>query len=128
MKTRFFSFLILVVTVIGMNGCSKGSSYMAGSNNPGTGNPSGGSASPGVNEVWMQNTAFNPSSKTIMAGTTITWTNKDATSHDVTSLTGAFTSLTMDQGATFSFTFTTAGTYNYSCTFHPGMTGTIIVQ
>ncbi|MCX6238863.1 MAG: cupredoxin domain-containing protein [Bacteroidia bacterium] len=130
MKTKYFSYLILILIVIGMNGCSKSSSYIPVNNNPGSGvNPGGGgTTSPGANEVWMQNTAFNPSTKTITAGTTITWTNKDAASHDVSSLTGVFTSPAMGQGATFNFTFTTAGTYNYSCVFHQGMNGTIIVQ
>ena len=123
MKTKFFSYLILVLIVIGMNNCSKSSSYVPVSNNP------GGGTTPGANEVWMQNTAFNPSTKTIMAGTKITWINKDASTHDVTSATGAFpASPSMGQGATFSYTFATAGTYNYSCTFHQGMNGTIIVQ
>jgi len=121
MKTKILSFLILVLIVTGMNGCSKSSSYVPVGNNPG-GN------TPGANEVWMQNTAFNPATKTIAAGTKITWTNKDASTHDVVSGTGAFSSPSMGQGATFSFTFTTAGTYNYSCTFHQGMNGTIIVQ
>jgi len=122
MKTKFFSFLILVLIVTGLNGCSKSSSYVPVSNNP------GGGTTPGANEVWMQNTAFNPSTKTIAAGTKITWTNKDASTHDVVSATSAFSSPSMGQGATFSFTFAAAGTYNYSCTFHPGMNGTIIVQ
>lgn len=124
MKTNFFSYLIMVIIVIGMNGCSKSSSDVL----PVVNNPGGGNPSPGANEVWMQNTAFTPATKTITAGTTITWTNKDATSHDVASLTGVFTSPTMGQGATFSYTFTAAGTYNYRCTFHQGMNGTIIVQ
>jgi plastocyanin len=128
MKTKIFSYLILLLIVIGMNGCSKSSSYLPGSTNPGGSNPGGGTASPGANEVWMQNTAFNPAMKTIAVGTTITWTNKDAASHDVTSATGLFASPTMGQNATFSFTFTAAGTYNYRCTFHPGMNGTITVQ
>jgi len=129
MKTKFFSYLILFIIVIGMNGCSSSSNMLPVTPNPGGGNPGGGSGTPGANEVWMQNTAFNPATRTVMAGTTITWTNKQAMDHNVTSSNGAFTaSPTMGLGATFSVTFNTAGTYNYSCTFHPGMTGTIIVQ
>ncbi|MCW3127521.1 MAG: Copper binding protein plastocyanin/azurin family, partial [Bacteroidetes bacterium] len=41
---------------------------------------------------------------------------------------GSFASPTMGGGATYSHQFTTAGTYTYSCTFHPGMNGTVIVQ
>ena len=99
-----------------LSGCSKSSSTAAPV------------ATPGTNEVWMQNTAFKPSVKTITAGTTITWINKDNTDHDVTSLSGIFISPTMAKNATYSFKFDSPGTYDYKCTFHIGMTGKIIVQ
>lgn len=99
-----------------LSGCSKSNSTVAVV------------ATPGTNEVWMQNTAFNPAIKTITAGTTITWINKDNTDHDVTSLTGVFISPTMAKNQTFSFRFDSQGTYDYKCTFHLGMTGKIIVQ
>ncbi len=109
--------------VIGMNGCSKSSNTLP------VGVPNGGvSAGPKANEVWMQNTTFNPSTRTVAAGTTVTWINKDAVSHDVTSNTGLFASPPMSMNDPWVYTFTTAGTYNYHCTFHPGMNGTIIVQ
>jgi plastocyanin len=85
-------------------------------------------AAPGTNEVWMQNTAFVPSVKTITVGTTITWTNKDNADHDVTSNNGSFFSPTMGKNATYSHKFDAVGTYDYNCTFHSGMTGKIIVQ
>ena len=31
-------------------------------------------------------------------------------------------------GNTYQFTFTTAGTYQYHCNFHPGMAGSVVVQ
>jgi plastocyanin len=31
-------------------------------------------------------------------------------------------------GETFSYTFTIPGTYNYMCTFHQGMNGSVVVQ
>ena len=120
MKTNFFSYVLLLIIVIGINSCSK-SSYMAPVVTPPV-------PSPGANEVWMQNTTFVPSQKTISVGTTITWTNKDTADHDVSSNTGVFSSPTMGKNATFSYTFNTKGTYNYVCVFHSGMTGTIIVQ
>ncbi|MEO8148754.1 MAG: plastocyanin/azurin family copper-binding protein [Bacteroidia bacterium] len=83
---------------------------------------------PGTNEVWMQNTAFNPSSITVAVNTTITWTNKDGMAHTVTSNTGLFDSGTINGGGTYSHQFTTAGTFSYKCSFHSGMTGVVIVQ
>ena len=41
---------------------------------------------------------------------------------------GSFKSADFGQGKTFSFTFTKAGRYTYSCHIHPDMKGTVIVQ
>ncbi len=72
--------------------------------------------------------AFDPPTLTVKEGTTVTWTNNDPTIHTVTSDTGVFDSGDLAQGATFSYTFTTAGTYAYHCTpHHARMSGTIIV-
>jgi plastocyanin len=72
--------------------------------------------------------AFAPATLTITAGDTVTWTNEDQIEHTATSTTGAFDSGLLGQGASFSFTFTTPGTYDYLCTPHPSMTGQIVVQ
>src|ERR1700745_3009744 len=85
-------------------------------------------SSPGTNEVWMQNTAFTPSSITVAVNTTIKWTNKDGMNHTVTSTTGLFDSGNISSGGVYSRQFTATGTYPYKCTIHPGMTGTVIVQ
>jgi len=73
-----------LLTII--NSCSKSSAYNtpSGSNTGNNSGSSGGSV-PGANEVWIQNMAFNPSTLTVTAGTTVTWTNKDAIGHTVTS-------------------------------------------
>ena len=78
--------------------------------------------------VAIANFAFSPATLTITAGDTVTWTNEDAVVHTATSTTGAFDSGDLDQGESFSFTFTTPGTYAYLCTPHPSMTGQIVVQ
>ena len=80
-------------------------------------------------QVALQNFAFSPASVTVKVGDTVTWTNKDSTGHTVASDDGTtFTSPTMATGATFSFTFTKAGTYAYHCSIHPNMKGTVVVQ
>lgn len=83
---------------------------------------------PPANEVWLQNTAFNPPSITVKAGTTVTWLNKDDFDHTVTSYTGLFDSGFLHSGLPFSYTFTSVGTYQYLCEIHVGMSGTVIVQ
>ena len=77
--------------------------------------------------------AFSPAKLTIKTGTTVTWKNTTAVGHTVTSDDGkSFDSGTANpiaaQSGTFSFTFTTAGTYAYHCAIHPFMKATIIVQ
>ena len=59
---------------------------------------------------------------------TVVWTNKDSTPHTVTSTTKLFDSGNMNAGDTFTFTFTTPGTYSYVCSYHPWMKGTVIVK
>ncbi len=83
---------------------------------------------PGPNEVFIQGTSYTPSPITITAGTTITWTNKDAVEHTVTSYSGAFDSGSISVNGNFSHLFTTAGTFPYYCTIHPSMTGSVIVK
>jgi plastocyanin len=77
--------------------------------------------------------AFSPATLTIKAGTTVTWKNTTAAAHTVTSDDGkSFDSGIANpitaQSGTFSFTFTTAGTFPYHCAIHPFMMATIIVQ
>lgn len=71
---------------------------------------------------------YNPSSITIQVGDTVTWTNVAAFQHTVTADDGSFDSGLINTGATWSYTFTTAGTYTYHCAPHPWMKGTVIVQ
>lgn len=107
----------LFVAMIALS-CDKDSNDSYG-NNDGSGNP-------GANEVWMRGSAFEPGNRTVSEGTTITWTNKDGTSHTVTG--NGWGSNNIGQNATFSHTFGTAGSFPYHCSIHSGMTGTITVQ
>ncbi|GAB2736578.1 hypothetical protein GCM10010442_66900 [Kitasatospora kifunensis] len=72
--------------------------------------------------------AFSPASLTVPVGTTVTWTNHDPVTHTVTSTGSGPLKGTVNAGATYSYTFTTAGTYAYVCTIHPGMAGTVTVK
>src|SRR5579859_2546765 len=68
---------------------------------------------------------FSPQTLTIAVGTTIIWKNNTSAPHTVTSDSGVFDSGTIQPGATFSFKFTSAGTFAYHCSIHPYMTATI---
>ena len=79
-------------------------------------------------EVKIDNFTFAPQSLTVKAGTTVTWTNEDDIPHTVAATGKAFKSKALDTDDKFSFTFTTAGSYEYFCSLHPHMTGTIVVE
>lgn len=78
-------------------------------------------------QVKIDNFTFTPQRLTVKAGTTVTWTNADDIPHTVVSP-PAIRSKALDTNDTFSFTFTTPGTYAYFCSLHPHMTGTIVVE
>jgi plastocyanin len=77
---------------------------------------------------------YDPSPANVAVGTTVTWTNDDATLHTATSgtpgsgPTGEFDSSYLAKGKTFQHTFTKAGTFDYYCQLHPFMVGQIVVK
>jgi plastocyanin len=83
------------------------------------------SASPVL--VTISNFLFKPATITILVGTTVEWRNDDSISHTATSSNGAFDSQNLDHGGVYSFTFAKPGTYQYVCSYHPQMIGTVIV-
>lgn len=94
---------------------------------------SGGGGGPGPSQVFLQSSAFNPTSRTVSVGTTVTWVNKDGYTHNVTYSSGPGTAFagTLAGGASYAHQFTTAGTYEYYCTIHgtptSGMHATVVV-
>ncbi len=79
-------------------------------------------------EVQVTDSAFGTAVLTVQVGDTVTWTNVDDSPHTVTSDDGSFDSGNMDEGATFTFTFTQPGTYTYVCAYHDEMRATIVVE
>ena len=78
-------------------------------------------------EVEMKDFTFVPAELTVKVGSTVTWTNKDSAGHDVKAADGSWGSESLSKGQSFSKVFDMEGTYEYVCTFHPGMQGKIIV-
>jgi plastocyanin len=77
----------------------------------------------------IANFSFTPATLTVKPGTTVTWTNKDDIPHGIASANNAFKrSAALDTDESYSFTFTTPGTYQYFCYLHPKMVGTIVVE
>jgi len=120
--------------------------------------PTGGGATPPVENVTMNDNAgaapyaFSPATVTVKVGTTVRWTNNGSTAHTATSdatpqpvwesgtvLPAGSTSCPPNDPycqpsgtppGTYQVTLNTAGTYQYHCSFHQalGMTGTITVM
>ncbi len=65
---------------------------------------------------------------TVPVGTTVTWTNEDDQIHTVTATDGSFDSGFLRQGESWSYTFDTAGEFEYSCTPHPWMRAKVTVE
>ncbi len=89
--------------------------------------PNNAAANPVVT-VGMDHNTFIPSEITVAPGTTVTWVNNEAMPHTVVDQSKGFRSKMLAKEATFSFTFTTAGDYDYLCSIHPNMKGKVIVK
>lgn len=85
---------------------------------------------PGSNfyDVAIKGFSFQPETLTIKVNDTVTWVNEDSMEHTITSDTGEeVNSLSLGNRDTYVHTFETAGTYEYHCSIHGSMKGTVIV-
>ena len=77
-------------------------------------------------KVSMRNMQFSPKILRVKKGAVVEWTNDDVVPHTATS--SSFDSGSLGRGQSWQHTFAAAGRFRYTCTFHPLMTGTIIVK
>jgi plastocyanin len=78
---------------------------------------------PGV--VIVDDNVFRPKTITVAPGDTVTWRFEGNSAHNVTA--DDFASELMKDGE-FEHTFDEVGEYDYVCTVHAGMVGTVDVQ
>jgi plastocyanin len=118
------AFLVLCGAALLAAGCAKSSEAEDAAAEPAQ------SSSAATAEVHIDNFTFSPAALTVAAGTRVTWINRDDVPHTVASSTRPrlLQSPTLDSDDKFSHVFTKPGTYEYFCTVHPKMTGTIIVK
>ncbi|CAN5698274.1 hypothetical protein BH23GEM1_BH23GEM1_03400 [soil metagenome] len=77
----------------------------------------------------MGASSFQPASVTIARNGTVTWNNTSGETHNVTfTTTGAPTNISDHASGSNQRTFGTIGTFNYNCTLHGGMNGSVVVQ
>lgn len=81
-----------------------------------------------ANSVTIDNFSFTSPELTVAVGTTVKWVNHDDIPHNVVAMNKAFRSKPLDTDDSYSFTFASAGTYDYFCGLHPKMQGKIIVK
>ena len=89
------------------------------------GNVTDGNVTGETFEVSIDDFAFDPTSVTISTGDTVRWTNMDSADHTATG--SAFDSGILEEGDSYEFTFTETGTFEYNCSIHPEMQGTVTV-
>ena len=78
--------------------------------------------------VAMRDNRFDPARTTVERGTTVRWVNEGQMPHNTRATNGAWQSGNVAPGQSYSFRFEATGTFDYACTLHPGMNGTIVVQ
>ena len=77
---------------------------------------------------------FEPYALEALQGQTISWKNLDEQGHTVASGTpskgpdGMFLSPVVGEGQTYEYTFEDVGTFDYFCTLHPWMLGTVTIR
>jgi amicyanin len=80
-------------------------------------------------DVRIAGMQYSPAPLKVRVGEQVVWKNSDGMPHTVTSSDGGpLDSGQLGMGDTYSFSFTEPGTYEYYCTYHPSMTGTVIVE
>ena len=72
--------------------------------------------------------SYNPTAIKVNLTTTVTWENDDFVTHSVTDVEGSFDSGFIQAGSTWSHIFEKSGEYDYFCTLHPWMKGTVSVN
>ena len=91
----------------------------------------GANSGPGgrANKIEIKDFMFNPQKITVKSGEKITWVNRDEEPHTVVSVGKKFQkSSALDTDQEFTITAGAPGTYEYFCSVHPKMTGTIVVE
>ncbi|MGV0153811.1 plastocyanin/azurin family copper-binding protein [Rhodococcus sp. GB-02] len=121
MKSRLRPAIAGLVLALGLVGCSSSTDTT----------PSAAETTASGPVVIISGMAYSPASLTVNVGDTVTWVFDDnGMAHDVSGLGDAKGKLRspLKKSGTYTYTFTEPGTYDYTCTPHPEMRGTVVVQ
>jgi plastocyanin len=129
MKKAVLTFLlVLVIFLSGCNGQTSSNDNVIANEKPT--NSAAENVDTGVQvTVEIKDFAFVPQDVTINKGDTIIWKNMDSAPHTVVSTSGSdINSGSLSMGEMYLRNFKTTGTYEYHCSIHPSMKGTVIVK
>jgi len=123
---KFFNGLAATALIVAAGCGGSGTDSVTGTTTGGTtgGTQTGGTST--TNAISVNDNFFSPNSTQVPVGATVTWTWVGSSTHNVTFTDASSGDKTT--GQSFSRTFSSAGTFNYRCTLHGGMTGAVIVQ
>ncbi len=119
--------------MVGLAACD-GSTNSASSSNSSPSSVSVGTAAVSLGAATVTVSAsgqltFDPAMQMAHVGDVIQWTNTGSVMHTITFDTEpSLSDPTLQPGAPWEVKFTTAGTYQYRCSIHAGMVGTIVVS
>ena len=85
------------------------------------------SEAPAVHRVVIERFRFTPAEIEIRPGEVVEWINLDLAPHTASARDGAWDSGELPRGSVFRRAFTTVGSFDYFCAFHPRMLGTVTV-
>lgn len=132
MRKSVIVVLVIAVVVLGIGLVVMDASPKSPTSQPAGDDPRGSTTSTEVSSagaINIKNNIFSPSQINVAKGGTVVWTNNDTTDHTVTIDNGdGPKSEAIKPGATYEYTFTEARSYQYHCTFHTSMRGTIVVK
>jgi plastocyanin len=103
-----------VISLAGLRGTAPGAKVMA---------------QKGPDSVAIGDFTFGPETLSVAKGTYVTWTNTDASPHQVTvAAANGLRTPVMLQGQKQTLRFDSTGTVDYICGLHPNMKGKVVVQ
>lgn len=113
--TRYLPTLVLLLPAALLAGCGGANAASRGEQGPPV----------ATTTVQVADNTFEPPDAELADGDTLTWQWEGSSPHNVVG--DGFESPVQDNG-TFEHTFTEPGTYDYHCTLHSGMRGTVTVM
>jgi plastocyanin len=109
-----------IAAAAGLAGCGGGAGETGAQTSAASGQPSGGGL------VNAEDFKFEPSEVSVQPGSEVVWENLGDSTHTVKG--DEFFSKAINPGDGWSSVFEEEGTFDYVCTLHPQMTGTVVVE